>query len=48
MWNRGGIRVEATNSHASNFVVNLNVIRAARRLGLSVYRPNGFTEVRRA
>jgi len=42
------MRVEATNSHASNFVLNLSVIRAERRLGLAVYRPTGFTEIRLA
>src|SRR4051812_25881311 len=46
VWNRGGMRVEATNSHASNFVLNLSIIRAERRLGLTVYRPTGFTEIR--
>src|SRR5215212_10702846 len=40
VWNRGGLRVEATNSHASNFVLNLSVVRAERRLALSVYRSN--------
>jgi hypothetical protein len=48
VWNRGGMQVEATNSHASNFTLNLSVIRAERRLGLCVYRSNGFTEVRLA
>jgi HK97 family phage major capsid protein len=48
VWNRGGLRVEATNSHSTNFVLNLSVIRAERRLGLSVYRPSGFVEVRLA
>jgi HK97 family phage major capsid protein len=46
VWNRGGLNIEATNSHASNFVLNLSVIRAERRLGLCVDRPNGFVEVR--
>jgi len=48
VWNRGGMRVEATNSHASNFVLDLSVIRAERRLGLCVHRPQGFVEVRLA
>ena len=48
VWNRGGMSVEATNSHSSNFTLNLSVIRAERRLGLTVYRPNGFVEVRLA
>ena len=48
VWNRGGMRVEATNSHSSNFTLNLSVIRAERRLGLTLYRPTGFTEIRLA
>jgi HK97 family phage major capsid protein len=46
VWNRGGLSVEATNSHSSNFTLNLSVIRAERRLALSVYRANGFVEAR--
>jgi HK97 family phage major capsid protein len=46
VWNRGGLSVEATNSHASNFVLNLTAIRAERRLALCVYRSNGFVEAR--
>lgn len=48
VWNRGGLSVEATNSHASNFTLNLSVIRAERRLGLTLFRSNGFVEVRLA
>ena len=48
VWSRGGLSVEATNSHASNFTLNLTAIRAERRLGLSVYRPAAFCEVRLA
>jgi len=48
VWNRGGVRVESTNSHSGNFTLNLSVIRAERRLGLTVYRPTGFTEIRLA
>jgi hypothetical protein len=46
IWNRGGLSVESTNSHSTHFVQNLVAIRAERRLGLCVYRPNGFVEVR--
>jgi HK97 family phage major capsid protein len=46
VWSRRGLNVEATNSHASNFTLNLSVIRAERRLGLCVYRSNGFVGVR--
>lgn len=45
VWNRGGLTVEATNSHASNFVQDLVTIRAERRLALTVFRPGGFCEV---
>ena len=46
VWSRGGLRVEATNSHASNFVLDITAIRAERRLGLTVYRPGALCEVR--
>jgi HK97 family phage major capsid protein len=48
VWNRGGMRVEATNSHGSNFFLNLTAIRAERRLGLTVFRPAAMCEVRLA
>jgi HK97 family phage major capsid protein len=46
VWRRGGLSVEATNSHASYFQLNLVAIRAEERLALAVYRPSAFTEVR--
>jgi HK97 family phage major capsid protein len=46
VWNRGGLRVESTNSHASHFVLDLVAIRAERRLAISVYRPQAFVELR--
>jgi HK97 family phage major capsid protein len=46
VWNRGGLRIESTNSHASNFTSDLSVVRAERRLALAVYRSNGFVEAR--
>ena len=48
VWRRGGLSVEATNSHANYFQLNLVAIRAEERLGLAVYRPTGFVEVRLA
>jgi HK97 family phage major capsid protein len=39
---RGGLTVEASNSHASFFTSNLTAIRAERRLALAVYRPQAF------
>jgi HK97 family phage major capsid protein len=46
VWRRGGMSVEASNSHSNYFQLNLVAIRAEERLGLAVYRPTGFVEVR--
>jgi HK97 family phage major capsid protein len=45
IWRRGGVSVEATNSHDTFFIKNLNMLRAEERLGLGVYRPAAFTAV---
>lgn len=45
VFRKGGIRVEATNSHASYFITNLVAIRAEERLALVVYRPSAFGKV---
>lgn len=45
IFRKGGIRVEASNSHADFFVKNLVAIRAEERLALAVYRPQAFGEV---
>lgn len=45
LFRRGGLTVEATNSHASYFTSNLVAIRAEERLALAVYRPSAFTNV---
>lgn len=42
---RGGMTVEATNSHSDYFVYNLVMIRAESRLALCVFRPSAFTVV---
>ena len=42
---RGPAR-RGSNSHASNFTLDLSVIRAERRLALTCYRANGFVEAR--
>jgi HK97 family phage major capsid protein len=46
VWRKGGMSVEATNSNEDDFLRNLLAIRAEERLGLAVYRPTGFVEVR--
>jgi HK97 family phage major capsid protein len=46
IWRKGGMSVEATNSNEDDFLKNLLAIRAEERLGLAVYRPTGFVEVR--
>ena len=46
VWRRGGLSVEASNSHSNYFQLNLIAIRAEERLGLAVYRPSGYVEVR--
>jgi HK97 family phage major capsid protein len=48
VWNRGGLRVEASNSHQNYFALNLVAVRAERRFALAVYRPTGFVEARLA
>lgn len=48
VFRRGGMSVEATNSHSDYFQRNLVAIRAEERLALAVYRPAGFVEVRLA
>jgi HK97 family phage major capsid protein len=45
VFRKGGIRVEATNSHASYFITNMVAIRAEERLALAVYRPAAFGKV---
>jgi HK97 family phage major capsid protein len=45
VFRHGGIRVEASNSHADFFIKNLVAIRAEERLALAVYRPGSFGKV---
>jgi HK97 family phage major capsid protein len=42
---KGGVRVEASNSHQDFFVKNLVAIRAEERGALAVYRPGAFGKV---
>jgi HK97 family phage major capsid protein len=48
VWRRGGVSVEASNSHSNFFQVNLVALRAEERLGLAVYRAGGYVEARLA
>lgn len=48
VWRKGGIRVDASNSHSTYFANNLVAIRAEERLALAVYRPSSFVEIRLA
>ena len=45
---RGGLSIEATNSHGSLFQSDLIAIRAERRLALLCYRANAYCEIRLA
>ena len=45
VFRKGGIAVEASNSHIDYFTKNLTAIRAEERLALAVYRPGAFGEV---
>lgn len=42
IFRRGGLTVEASNSHSDYFRKNLTAVRAEERLGLAVYRPAAF------
>jgi HK97 family phage major capsid protein len=45
VYRKGGVRVESTNSHASDFTSNLVTVRAEERVALAVRRPFGFVKV---
>lgn len=42
IFRKGGLTVEASNSHADFFQRNLTAIRAEERIGLAIYRPGAF------
>lgn len=42
IFRKGGLTVEASNSHSDFFQKNLTAIRAEERLALAVYRPEAF------
>ena len=45
LYRKGGVRVEATNSHDTDFTNNLVTIRAEERIALAVRRPLGLVKV---
>lgn len=45
VWRKGGLSVEASNSHSDYFRKNLTALRAEERLGLTVLRPKAFVKV---
>lgn len=45
VYRKGGIRVEATNSHADDFTNNMVTVRAEERLTLAVRRPAAFVKL---
>lgn len=45
IFRKGGLRVEASNSHNDFFQKNLVALRAEERLALAVYRPSAFGTV---
>jgi HK97 family phage major capsid protein len=42
IYRRGGVTIDATNSHADLFVKNVNMLRAESRLALAVFRPTAW------
>ncbi len=45
VYRKGGVRVEATNTHADNFTSNKVTIRAEERLALAVRYPSAFVKL---
>lgn len=45
IFRKGGIVVDASNSHEDYFARNLTAIRAEERLALAIYRPGAFCQV---
>jgi len=42
LWRRGGLSVEASNSHSDYFAKNLTALRAEERIALTVFRDDAF------
>ncbi|MDO5049994.1 MAG: phage major capsid protein [Actinomycetaceae bacterium] len=45
LYRKGGVRVDMTNSHDTDFAYNLVTVRAEKRAALAVRRPAGFVKV---
>lgn len=45
LWRKGGLTVEASNSHSDYFRKDLTALRAEQRLALTVIRPKAFAKV---
>lgn len=45
LWERSGVDIYITDSHASNFTVNVLTMLAELRAGLSVWRPKAFVKL---
>lgn len=48
VWRKGGLTVEASNSHSDYFRKNLTAIRAEERLAVTIYRPAAFAQTQPA
>jgi HK97 family phage major capsid protein len=45
IFRKGGVTVEATNSHGTYFASDITTLRAELRLALGVFRPSAFVAV---
>lgn len=45
LWERSGVDIYITDSHASNFTTNILTMLAELRAGLSVWRPKAFVKI---
>lgn len=45
LYRKGGVTVESTNSHASNFTTNKTTFRVEERVALAVRKPSAFVKV---
>jgi HK97 family phage major capsid protein len=45
VWRKGGVTVEASNSHGSYFASDITTLRAESRFALGLFRPSAFVAV---